>query len=73
MVFKSRQWNVSKMVMTSSVDAVFQKDSVFLNQSESQTELPVKEDKFLMGYYGFTKAQAEAIVLCSKSQPLANG
>ena len=72
-VFKSRQWNVSKLVITSTVDAVFQKDSVFLNQRESQTELPVKEEKILMGYYGFTKAQSEAIVLCSKSLPLANG
>ncbi|CAG7825349.1 unnamed protein product, partial [Allacma fusca] len=46
---------------------------VFLNQSEGQTELPLKEEKVLLGYYAFTKAQSEAIVLCTRNKPMANG
>ena len=72
-VGKCRQWNVPKLILTSSVDAVIQKNQVFINQSEGQTELPTKEKKFLLGYYGFTKAQSEAIVLCTRNKPMTNG
>jgi len=72
-VLKCRQWNISKLVLTSTIDAVFQKDSIFIDQVESQTELPCDEEKFRMGYYGFTKAQAEAVVICGRNKPLANG
>lgn len=72
-VMKCRQWNIEKLVLTSSVDAVIQKGSAFVNQAEGQTVLPLKEDKFLMGYYAFTKAQSEAIVMCTRNKPMANG
>jgi len=71
--FKCRQWNIPKLILTSSVDAVIQHDSVFKNQSEATTELPDKEKRLLMGYYGFTKAQSEAIVICDRNRRMANG
>lgn len=55
------------------MDAVIQHDSVFKNQVESKTDLPDKEKRILMGYYGFTKAQSEAIVICERNRRMANG
>jgi len=44
-----------------------------MKQSEDATKLPISENDCLMGYYGFTKAQGEAYIICSKSQPMFNG
>lgn len=72
-MFKARQWNAGKLILTSTVDAVIKHDSEFRDINEDQTELPLKEKKFLMGYYAFTKAQAEALVVCSRNQKMTNG
>ncbi|CAL8094191.1 unnamed protein product [Orchesella dallaii] len=72
-VFKARQWDVPKLILTSTTDAVIQNDSEFNDVQEDQTALPLKEKKFLMGYYAFTKAQAEALVICSRNQKMHNG
>lgn len=72
-VFKARQWNVPKFILTSSVDTVIRHDSEFKDAGEDQSRLPINEKKFLMGYYAFTKAQAEAHVICSRNQKMTNG
>jgi nucleoside-diphosphate-sugar epimerase len=71
--FKCRQWNVSKLILTSTVDSVIQYNSEFHYQTECKSERPEKEKKFLMGYYAFTKAQSEAIVICERNRRMANG
>jgi len=52
---------------------VIQHDSEFHYQTESKLELPEKEKKFLMGYYAFTKAQSEAILICERNRQMTNG
>jgi len=71
--FKCRQWNVPKLVLTSTVDAVIQYNSKYMYASEKYAERPEKEKKCLIGYYGFTKAQSEAILICERNRKMTNG
>ncbi|CAG7706826.1 unnamed protein product [Allacma fusca] len=70
-VNKCQEWNVPKLVLTSTVDALIKKDSNFYDQGEEGLKLPTREEDCLIGSYAFTKALSEEVVRGRKI--LANG
>jgi hypothetical protein len=55
------------------VDAVIQYNSKYMFSTEKNAERPEKEKKCLMGYYAFSKAQSEAIIICERNRKMTNG
>ncbi|CAG7822866.1 unnamed protein product [Allacma fusca] len=72
-VKKCQDWNIRKFIFTSSSEADTESEQFLKNLPKDQEQQPLNEKQFLMGYYAYSKALAEEVVLNASKIPLRNG